>query len=132
MEQINFFGKNAKFHHVGIAVHKINSDLADKKIAVPLEHVSVVFVTVHGCPIEIIESLDEFSPIKGLLTKNTKLYHLCFQVPDLIQAVQTAHQKGFRALSKPSKASAFGGRRIIWIYSPEYGLFELLENKSCS
>jgi methylmalonyl-CoA/ethylmalonyl-CoA epimerase len=56
-----------------------------------------------------------------------KLLHLCYQVPNIEAAVATSEPFGFHPISRPLPAPLYGNRRVIWVYSSNYGLFELIE-----
>ena len=127
MEKIKLFGENAEFEHVGIAVSSISRLVAAKKTPDPNQHVSLAFINLHGCRVELIESLDDSSPISGILKKGVAVYHLCFKVPDLELALEVARNNGFHCFSGPSKAAAFKNKRIAFIYNKDWGIFELLE-----
>lgn len=127
MENIKFFGEGAEFAHVGIVVSSIDRITAARKIQDTLQHVSVAFVDLYGCPIELIESLDDSSPITEMLNKGITVYHLCFKVPDLDNALQVAGKNGFCCFKEPKEAAAFGKRKIAWVFNRDYGIFELLE-----
>lgn len=125
---LDFFGPEARFHHIGLAVRSIAPLRPEARpTADPIQRVSVAFVDLHGLNIELIEPLGASSPIERSLRNGTKLVHLCYEVGNLALAVNRSRTYGFRQLSLPVPAQAFEGRRISWVYSPEYGLFELLE-----
>jgi methylmalonyl-CoA/ethylmalonyl-CoA epimerase len=129
---LNCFGDGAKLRHVGIAVRSIDAVVsgAEKRFD-PLQNVRVAFVELNGVLCELVEPVDERSPVNGYLKRGrVSLYHLCFEVPDLDGAIREARQHGFHPLGKPKPAAAFEERRIAWVFSPLLGLFELLEKES--
>ena len=130
MKDINFFGDGAEFGHVGLAVRVIDPVSTSQKIKEPVQRVFIALIKINGCPVELIEPLDESSPVIGMLNKGISAYHLCFKVPDLDAAVESSSRHGFRRISEPVQTVAFGNRKIVWVFSPVYGLFELLENEA--
>ena len=125
----DWFGKGAAFHHVGIAVASIEC-CGHQEISVfedPIQKVSVGFLESAGCRIELVAPLSTAGPVSAALKNKQKLLHLCFEVDDLDKSVLFAASRGFRCVAKPVPAAAFDGRRIAWLYSLDYGLFELLE-----
>jgi len=128
---LNFFGEDARLRHIGVAVRSIDEAAPGAlKQLDPLQNVRVAFIELNGVPCELVEPVDERSPVNGYLEhRKMNLYHLCFEVPDLERAVKQARQQGFHALGKPKPAVAFEGRRIAWVFSPTLGLFELLERE---
>lgn len=84
-------------------------------------------VNFDGLTIELVEPLNRGSPVTNMLKKGQSLYHLCFQVKDIRQAIEAAGEGGFHCIAKPSPARAFKDKRIAWLFSKTYGLIELLE-----
>lgn len=124
----NFFGEDASFEHAGIAVRSISAAAGDAEITEdPIQKVRVAFMNINGFTVELIEPAAERSPVTGILEKGQSLYHLCFRVPDMTKALETARKHGFHCIARPVPAKAFGGDRIAWVFSRTYGLFELVE-----
>jgi methylmalonyl-CoA/ethylmalonyl-CoA epimerase len=129
--KLDCFGDDARLRHVGVAVRSIEAAApgAEKHFDA-LQNVRVAFVELNGVLVELVEPVDERSPVVGYLKRDKmSLYHLCFEVSDLESAVKRAKQNGFHELGKPKPAAAFGGRRIAWVFNPLLGLFELLERQ---
>lgn len=126
--EYSFFGKDAVFHHVGVAVKSI---LAVSPSSTPVveqtEGVSLAFVEVNGVTIELLEPLGDDSPIAASVRNGTKLLHLCFEVEDLEGALGRSRSAGFHCIRPPAPTEAMDGRRIAWVFSKHYGLVELLE-----
>ena len=128
LNNLNFFGKDARFHHVGIAVKSIDEILGKgRKIADSIQKVSVALVSLNNFTIEFVEPLNESSPVTKILEKKQSIYHICFEVKNLQTAIETAKKNGFFCFTKPVPAKAFNGKKIIWLFSGIYGLIELLE-----
>ncbi len=129
------------FHHIGYAVASIQSYLADfmgplfaprhvsDTFADPIQQVRVCFVEMQGgTVIELVEPLGDQSPIHAYIgSKRGGVYHVCYEVPDLEAAIAAMRAKKCMPLGKPVAAVAFGGRRIIFILTPQRDLVELLE-----
>jgi methylmalonyl-CoA/ethylmalonyl-CoA epimerase len=128
----NWFGADATFHHVGMAVPTIKpvGKEMPRVFDDPIQGVSVAFFDNAGCCIELIAPLRENSPVTAALKKGQKLVHLCFEVASMDAAIKTGATNGFRCVAKPVPAVAFQQRRIAWVFSSEYGLVELLERHS--
>ncbi len=128
LTEFNYFGRDAKFHHIGIAVNSIKSVSPESKIFIDnIQNVSVAFVYLNGVNIELIEPLNEDSPINQSLEKGIKIVHVCYEVIDIEQTLDECRKYGFHCIAKPVPATAFEGRRIGWVYSRQYGLVELVE-----
>jgi len=125
---LNFFGEGAVFEHAGIATMSID-DVAPgvQKIVDPIQKVAVALYAINGFKIELVQPLSDDSPVNNLLEKGQSLYHLCFKVPDITKSIKIARTNGFHSIAKPVSAVAFGGRKIVWLFSSTYGLIELLE-----
>lgn len=128
MIALDFFGEDARFHHVGIAVRSIKEvSPSSEPIIDPIQKVAVAFVCMNGLVLELIEPYGDASPITRSLEKGVKLLHVCYEVPDLQTALQACRKRGFHGISRPVPAIAFDNRKIVWAFSIQYGLFELLE-----
>ena len=128
---LNLFGAGATFHHVGLVVPAIDEAAQGiEKVHDPIQLVNVAFIDLHGTVVELIEPVGDKSPIAVSLSKGQKLVHLCYRVPQLENAMAHAEQNECRQISDPATAVAFGGKRIVWLYHPTYGLIELVEGES--
>lgn len=128
--EFNFFGVEAKFHHVGLAVNSLkNISLESEIFTDEIQKVRVAFASLNGLNIELIEPLNNASPIKENMQKGVKLVHICYEVTDIDKQLKECKKYGFYSIAKPVPATAFGNRKIAWVFSKVYGLFELLEKK---
>lgn len=129
MIKLDFFGEDAKFQHIGVAVKSIKDVCPSSEITVdPNQSVSVAFVLMNGINLELIEPYGDKSPIKDSLNKGIKLLHICYAVPDIETAIKKCRKHGFHLIVRPIPAVAFNNRKIAWVYSNIYGLVELLED----
>ena len=127
---MNFFGENAEFEHAGIAVRSISDAVKGVEITEdPIQRVNVAFINVNNFRIELIEPITEKSPVTKTLDKGQSLYHLCFRVPDLKKALDSARKHGFHCIARPVPAKAFNDNKVAWLFSKVYGLFELIESE---
>lgn len=123
-----FFGPLARLHHVGVAVRSIGA--VDPSLAVvpdPRAGVSMAFLDLHGVTLELLEPLGERSPIAKNLREGTKFLHLCYEVPDLKAAIAESRKFGFHRVQEPEPRDVYDRRRVAWVLSTAYGLYELLE-----
>ena len=73
IKSINIFKENCKFHHIGLSVKSINSLFPKvKPIVAPIQKVKVAFVKLQGVTIELLEPLNETSPIYNNLKNGDK------------------------------------------------------------
>lgn len=128
MIECSLFGKEARFHHIGLAVESIRAinpsceDFIEKT-----QRVRLAFIFLNGIRIELLEPWGDNSPIAKSLRVGVKLLHLCYEVPDLEAALELCGSAGFHRISKPAPAPIFDNRRVVWVFSRQYGLFELVE-----
>lgn len=129
MLKVSWFGPQAKFHHIGLAVESIKSVLSGDAVIIadPVQKIQAQFVDAHGVAIELLEPLGDNSPIARSLKEKQYLLHLCFSVPNLENALAEGRRHGFNCISKICPAPALDNSNIVWVFSPRFGLVELLE-----
>ncbi|SVE44659.1 uncharacterized protein METZ01_LOCUS497513, partial [marine metagenome] len=54
------------------------------------------------------------------------------EVPSIANALDECKQHGFRKISEAVPATVFENRKIVWVFSPIFGLVELLETKEAT
>lgn len=124
----HFFGDGARFEHAGVAVKSIINEVEEAEITVDIVHkVKVAFIYIDNIKVELVEPINENSPVTNILKKGQSLYHMCFTVPDLEQAVKAARGNGFHCISRTAPGKAYDDARVTWVFSKVYGLFELIE-----
>jgi methylmalonyl-CoA/ethylmalonyl-CoA epimerase len=130
-----------KFHHVGYAVADIDRYLKDFLLPLfaparvspvyedPIQRVRVLFAEVSpGTLVELVEPLDAESPVTRFIgDARGGLYHLCYEVEDLDGAVKRFRKHRCLPLAPAAPAVAFGGRRIVFLMTPQRDLIELVE-----
>lgn len=126
--ELDVFGAAARLHHVGLVVASIaEAHPGLDSVHDPRQRVNIAFVDLNGVRFELLEPAGDKSPVRQSLEKNSKLVHLCYEVPDLEGALARCREFGFRCLQRPVPAVAFEGRRIAWVFSTTFGLVELVE-----
>jgi methylmalonyl-CoA/ethylmalonyl-CoA epimerase len=130
-----------RFHHIGYAVRNIRSYLDDflipmfapdhitEQVSDPVQRVTVCFVEMPGgTTIELVEPLGENSPVDSIIgSSRGGVYHLCFEADDLDAELVRFRSKRCVPLGRPVPAAAFGGRRIVFVLTPERDLIEIVE-----
>ena len=118
--------KLGRLNHVGVAVPSMADAIAFYRdvmgarvitapFDMPEQGVKVAFVNTpgeegtHGTQIELIEPLDDASPIAGFIAKNPAggQHHLCYEVPDVEAAREWFAAQGKRILG-PTRIGAHG------------------------
>jgi len=130
-----------KLNHIAIAVPNIKSasDIWEKalgaKISAPqtlTEHgVRVVFVESPNTKIELLEPLNENSPISRFLEKNPNggMHHICYEVNNLKLASQKLESVGAKVLGDGQPKIGAHGKPVIFLNPKDFSgtLIELEE-----
>ena len=133
--------KIGPLNHVGVAVPDIEEAMDTYRTLygatditvpfdVPAQGVKVCFVNLPNSQIELIEPLDENSPIHNFIQKNPNggQHHVCFEVDDINETVSVMKERGATVLGEPRIGAH--GTPIIFIH-PKYSngvLVELMES----
>jgi methylmalonyl-CoA/ethylmalonyl-CoA epimerase len=128
------------FHHVGVAVRDLPSATESLKRLFkytatsgpfddPIQRVSVLFLSRGDgdTVLELVAPLGPDSPITRTLEKGGGTYHVCYEVPNIIAAVEHLRNEGCYLLSGPVPAVAFEMREIAWLMTPAQLLVELVQ-----
>lgn len=129
------------FHHVGIAVRNINKTAAFyestgwKRVVDTFvdkcQNIKACFYSQEGFPLmELIEAVDEYSPMVKILEKSgVGPYHCCYGVDDIEKSVNELKKIKFMQISRLAPSAGMPGRRVCFIYGKDFGLIELVENR---
>ena len=84
----------------------------------PKHGVKVVFVAAFNSKVELLEPLDDKSPIAKFLERNPGggLHHICFDVPDLIASRDQLLATGARILGSPDPEIGAHGKPVLFIH----------------
>ena len=128
IKSIDIFKENCKFHHIGLSVKSIVSLFPGTKPVIdPIQKVKVAFINLQGTTIELLEPLDEKSPIYNNLKNNNKLCHICFEVSNIDNAIKNGMKAGFHVIQKSVPAVALENRKVCFLFHPDYHIVELLQ-----
>jgi Glyoxalase/Bleomycin resistance protein/Dioxygenase superfamily len=127
------------FHHIGLACDRIEAEIESlaligyanegPPVEDPIQRVRLQFFSASGGSprLELIEPTTPDSPVRGILRRGTKFYHLAYEVPHLDDSISLLETNEFRCLAPPAPAVAFGMRRIVFMISPTLTLLELID-----
>jgi methylmalonyl-CoA/ethylmalonyl-CoA epimerase len=133
--------KLGRLNHVGVATPSIADSIAHYRdvmgatkihepFDLPAQGVKVCFVDTPNTQIELIEPLGESSPIHSFLAKNPVggQHHLCYEVPDIHDAMAWFKGKGARVLGEPRIGAH--GTPIFFVHPRDMGgvLTEIMES----
>ena len=64
--------------------------------------------------------------VEDFLKRGISLYHVCYTVPDIHQAIADFVKDGVTVISPAKEAVLFAGKKVAFVYTP-VGIIELLE-----
>ena len=129
-------------HHIGIVVPKIQDSIGEltkflnfDTIGVPTlvgsQKVNVCFLTVGGSRLELIEPVEESSPVLNFANNGGGFHHLCFEVDDIQQEIDRMVKNGAHLVVAPVKG--FEDRLLAFLMlnlkKTKCKLIELIETK---
>jgi methylmalonyl-CoA/ethylmalonyl-CoA epimerase len=129
-----------RLNHVGVATPSIEKSIAmyrdllgatkiHEPFDLPPQGVRVCFVDTPNSQIELLEPLGPDSPIARFLEKNPAggQHHICFEVPDILEAKAEMEAKGAKILGEPRIGAH--GTPVIFVHPRDMGgvLVELME-----
>jgi methylmalonyl-CoA/ethylmalonyl-CoA epimerase len=138
--------KLGRLNHVGVATPDLEASIAFYRDAMgalditepfdmPSQGVKVCFVNTpgengtHGTQIELLQPLDENSPVAGFMKKNPLggQHHICYEVPDIYEAKAWFEGLGKKVLGEPRIGAH--GTLIIFVHPKDMGgqLTEIME-----
>ena len=132
-----------RLNHIAIAVPDINkaSNAWEKalgaKISSPQilpEHgVKVVFIEAPNTKVELLQPLDQNSPISKFLLKNPNggMHHICYEVEDILTASKKLILSGAKILGDGTPRIGAHGNPVIFLNPSDFSgtLIELEEVK---
>ena len=130
-----------RLNHVGVATPSIEASVRmyremlgatdfSETFAMQEQGVWVCFVNLPNSQIELIEPIDETSPVAAFLGKNPRggQHHVCFEVPDIEAARDDMVAKGATVLNDGKPRIGAHGVPVIFVHPKDMGgvLVELM------
>jgi len=121
-----------KLNHVAIAVPDVAAAAAvyrdslgatiSDPVPLPEHGVSVVFVELPNSKVELMEPLDDTSPIAPFLERNPGggVHHICFEVSDIRAAVATLQAAGARAIGGGEPRTGAHGKPVVFLHPKDF------------
>ena len=115
-------------NHIAIAVPDIRAAMAQWQArtgaevsdiqTLPEHGVHVAFIKAENGKVELLEPIDEHSPIAKFLEKNADggMHHICFDVADLIASRDKLIAAGGRVLGTDEPRIGAHGKPVIFIH----------------
>ncbi len=130
----------ARFHHIGFAVNDIEKVKLEyiaggytvsETVIEPIQKVYVAYARRAGFPtVELLQPLDETSPIVKILVKNGPTpYHVCYAVDDINKAIQDLRARKFMPLAKPIPGHGLDDALMAFLFKKDVGLVQLAQIK---
>ncbi len=133
-----------RLNHVAIAVNDLTPAINNYRdtlgatvttaMELPEHGVRVVFVELPNTKIELLEPLNESSPIAAFLAKNPSggIHHLCYEVNDILEAKTKLLKKGARVLGDGEPKTGAHGNPVLFLHPKDFSgtLIELEQVKS--
>lgn len=131
---------NLKIDHIGYAVENIEK--AQKKLADlgyvfddviddTSRNVLLCFGENDGYRIELVapgKQKDQETPVDSYLDKvGPTPYHICYKSSNIEEDIKLLEEKRYRVSVPLAPATAFDGRRVVFMYSLAAGLIEIVE-----
>ncbi|MFI5226250.1 MAG: methylmalonyl-CoA epimerase [Candidatus Limnocylindrales bacterium] len=131
-------GKLGKIHHVALVVRSVDASLAVWRDALGLDPGSVVDVTadrvriaflgVGESKVELVEPTDDTTGVaRFLASKGEGFHHVCFEVPNLAEALLRLEIDGLELIDAAPRRGAEGPVAFIHPKSCHGVLVELIE-----
>ena len=132
-----------RLNHVGVATPDIAASAAmyrdlfgatriTETRTIAEQGVHVAFVSLPNSEIELIQPIDERSPIAGFLAKNPAggQHHVCFEVDDIIAARDELVRRGAQVIGSGEPRIGAHGTPILFLHPKTTGgvLVELMES----
>lgn len=130
-----------KVDHIGIAVRNLDEVIPyyTETLGCPLlkieevesQKVRVAFIDAGNIKLELLEPMDDTSPIFKFMEKRGEgIHHIAFGVEDIDSRMAELHEKGVQLLSEKAKPGA-GGALVAFLHpkSSNGVLYELCEKQ---
>jgi hypothetical protein len=128
-----------RFHHDGVATRDMAKDLLAYELlgfrtegpvfADPLQGIRGLFLTLGPMRVELLEPLDEMSPVHSHLKRGIKIYHHGFTCRDLARTTERLLAGRARVVSPPKPGVAFQNRLVSFLLLANGLLIELIEDQ---
>lgn len=121
-----------RLNHVAIAVPDLAAAAATYRDglgasvsapqALPEHGVTVVFVALPNSKVELMEPLGADSPIAAFLERSPAggVHHICFEVEDLVSAVETVAATGARVIGGGAPKIGAHGKPVVFLHPKDF------------
>ena len=93
-------------------------------------NIKITFGEKDGYRIELVCPIDKniVSPVDTYLSNvGPTPYHICYRTENMEEELINLEKQGFKTVKDPSKAVAFGGKKVAFLMNLGIGLMEIVE-----
>ena len=126
-----------RIDHIGYAVKNIDkAKKSMKALGYAFEptvedkdrNIYIAFGELDGYRVELVAPMGEGSPVDMHLTKiGPTPYHICYKSSNIEEDIENLKGSRFKVSVPLAPAIAFGGKRVVFLYSLSVGLIEIVE-----
>lgn len=127
-----------KINHVGYLVGNIKEGIKsfeqlgyERKSEVIedlLRRIHICFLERDGYCVELVSPIDETSVVYQTYKKiQSAPYHICYEVENIESSLQDFKKQGYVQTRPIEEATAFKGRKVVFLYHKHMGLIELVQ-----
>lgn len=121
-----------KLNHVAIAVPDLEKAIelyrdvlgadVSEIVNLPDHGVTVAFVNLPHCKIELLYPYGDHSPIMSYLEKHLSggVHHICFEVDDIIKTRDHLKSKGMRILGSDEPKTGAHGKPVLFLHPKDF------------
>ena len=127
-----FYSNIGRVNHIAIAVPNITkaSDMWQKALGanvsspqtLPEHGVKVVFIESPNTKVELLEPLNESSPISKFLQKNPNggMHHICYEVKNLELAISNLIKNNYKLIGDKIPKIGAHGKPVIFLHPSNF------------
>jgi len=110
--------ENKKVNHIAIAVPNVKEAALKWQQALNIKKSEIMVLEEHGVKIELLEPLDNESPISKFLEKNPKggMHHICFEVEKITETINSLKNKNINILGDGNPKIGAHGKPVVFIH----------------
>lgn len=127
-----------KIDHIGYAVKNIDKAkksmealgyVFEETVDDTDRNIFIAFGEMDGYRVELVAPKSEGSPVDMHLSKiGPTPYHICYKSSDIEADIEKLKESRFKVSIPLAPAIAFGGKRVVFLYSLSVGLIEIVED----
>lgn len=128
-----------KVHHIGYAVKNLEQSIGvfealgytvGEITADAGRNIRIVFLQNGSECVELVAPDGDETPVDSVLKSvGPTPYHICYEVPNLEEALNELQKSRWIVTKQPEPAPAIGGASVAFLYHRRVGMIELVEIK---